>query len=140
MKRIFSTNINGGAVNFWLFVLRVAIGVFMLTHGIPKFQKLMSGHIKFADPFGIGATPSLILAVFAEFACSILLILGLATRLAAIPLIITMLVVVFSVNAADPFAKKELPSIYFLIFFGFLLLGAGKYSIDHLIGGKGKRR
>lgn len=140
MKRTFSTNINNNAVNFWLLILRVVIGSFMLTHGLPKLQTLMSGHIKFADPFGIGATPSLILAVFAECVCSILLILGLATRLATIPLMITMLVALLHVHAADPFARKELPSIYLLIFFGLLILGAGKFSVDHLIGGKSKRR
>ncbi len=140
MKRIFSTNINSNAVNFWLLLARVAIGIFMLTHGIPKLQKLMAGDIKFADPFGIGATPSFILAVFAEFGCSVLLILGLATRFAAIPLMITMLTALLHVHAADPFGKKELPLMYLLFFFGFLILGAGKYSVDHLIGGKSKRR
>lgn len=127
-------------MNFWLLLSRVAIGAFMLTHGFSKLQNLMSGHIKFADPFGIGAAPSLVLAVFAEFGCSILLILGLATRFAAIPLMITMTVALLHVHASDPFAKKELAAFYLLSFFGFFILGAGKYSIDHLIGGKSKRR
>lgn len=140
MKKFFSTNVNGNAVNLWLLISRIAIGSFMLTHGIPKLQTLMSGNIKFADPFGFGATPSLILAVFAEFVCSILLILGLATRFAVLPLMITMLTALLHVHAADPFGKKELPSMYLLFFFGFLILGAGRYSIDHLIGGKSKRR
>ena len=140
MKRIFSAQVNTGALHFWLFVLRVAIGIFMLTHGIPKLQKLMAGNVKFADPFGIGATPSLLLAVFAEFVCSVLLILGLATRLAVIPLIVTMLVVILHVHTADPFGKKELPLMYLLAFLGFFILGAGKYSVDYLIGGKSKRR
>lgn len=112
----------------------------MLTHGLPKLEKLMAGDIKFADPFGMGATPSLILVVFAEFGCSVLLILGLATRFAAIPLMITMLTAIFSVHAADAFGKKELPSMYLVFFFGFLILGAGKYSVDHLIAGKSKKR
>lgn len=141
MKRTFSTNVNSNAVNFWLLIFRVAIGLFMLTHGIPKLQMLMAGNIKFADPIGIGTTPSLILSTFAEFVCSVLLILGLATRLASIPLIINMLVAIFYALAKQPFQKKEVAIIYLLIFFGFLILGAGKYSIDHLIGGgKSKRR
>ena len=112
----------------------------MLTHGIPKLQMLMSGHVKFEDPFGIGKTLSLTLTVFAEFVCSVLLILGLAVRFAAIPLIINMLVAVFIALAKQPFAKKELAFIYLLVYFGFLILGAGKYSVDHLIaGGKSKR-
>ena len=140
MKRTFSTNINNNAVNFWLLISRVAIGLFVLTHGLPKLEKLIAGNIKFADPFGIGAAPSLILAVFAEFGCSILLILGLATRLAAIPLMVTMLTAILTVHTADPFSKKELPLTYLLFFLGFLILGAGKYSMDYLIGGKSKKR
>lgn len=140
MKGIFSTYINSNAVNSCLLILRVAVGLFMLTHGFSKLQMLMSGDIKFADPFGIGVTPSLILSVFAEFFCSILLILGLATRLASIPLIINMLVAVFYAHAADPFARKELPLMYLLFFLTFLILGAGRYSVDHLIEGNSKKR
>lgn len=140
MKRTFSTNVNNNAVNIWLLVARVAIGLFMLTHGLPKLQTLLSGDIKFADPIGIGTTPSLILAVFAEFVCSVLLILGLATRLAVIPLMITMLVAILTIHAADPFEKKELPVLYLLFYLGFLILGAGRYSIDHFIAGKSNRR
>ena len=141
MNRLFSTNTSSPAVNFWLFIMRVFIGLLMLTHGIPKLQMLMAGHVQFANPFGIGETPSLVLTIFAEFLCSVLLILGLAVRLAVIPLIINMVVAVFIALAGQPFAKKELAVIYLVIYFGLLILGAGKYSVDHLIaGGKGRRR
>lgn len=140
MKKIFSTNINNSAVNFWLLIFRVAIGLTMLTHGLPKLEKLMTGNFHFANPFGIGEAPSLALAVFAEFGCSILLILGLATRLAVVPLMTTMLVAIFSALKGKPFEAKELAVIYLLIFFGFFIIGAGKFSIDQLIGGKSKRR
>ena len=112
----------------------------MLTHGIPKFQSLMAGNVEFADPFGIGQTPSLVLTVFAEAGCAILLILGLATRFATIPLIITMLVAVFYAHGSDPFGKKEMAVLYLVMFIGFLILGAGRYSLDHLISGKSGRR
>lgn len=140
MKRTFSTNVNNNAVNLWLLISRVAIGLLMLRHGIPKLQMLMSGNIQFADPFGIGTTASLVLCVFAEVVCSVLLILGLATRLAAVPLILNMLVAVFVALSTQPFEKKELGIMYLLFYFGFLILGAGSYSIDHFIAGKNKRR
>lgn len=140
MKRTFSTNVNNNAVNLWLLISRVAIGLLMLTHGIPKLQMLMSGNIQFGNPIGIGTTLSLVLSVFAEFICSVLLILGLATRLAAVSLIINMLVAVFIALSTQPFGKKELGIMYLLFYFGFLILGAGKYSIDHFIAGKSKRR
>lgn len=140
IKRTFSTSVNSNAVNLWLFIARVAVGIFMLTHGLPKLQKLLDGNVQFADPFGIGASTSLLLTVFAEVVCAFLLVLGLATRFATIPLMITMLVAGFNIHASDPFGKKEMALLYLLFFIGLFILGAGRYSVDSFIGGKGKNR
>lgn len=82
---------------------------------------------------GVGDELSLYLALFAEIGCSIFVILGCATRLVVIPLIITMLVAVFIIHAADPFVKQEMGLHYLLIYVMLLLTGAGRYSIDYLI-------
>lgn len=109
----------------------------MLTHGLGKFYNLIGDEaIAFGDPIGIGVTASLVLTVFAEVFCSIFLIIGFSTRLAAIPLILTMLVAVLIVHASDEIGKKELPILYTLIYFILAVMGAGKYSLDHLIFGK----
>ena len=86
-----------------LALLRIAPAAMMLTHGIPKFQKLISGDMEFGDPIGIGAAPSLFLAVIGEVICPILLIVGFKTRWAAVPAAITMGVAAFIAHAADPF-------------------------------------
>lgn len=83
---------------------------------------------------GLGSTASLALVVFAEFFCSILLILGLFTRLATIPLLITMGVVVYRVNKMDIFAGGELATLFFVCYLVLLLLGPGKASVDGMIG------
>jgi putative oxidoreductase len=140
MRRSFSTAVNSNAVNVWLLIARLAVGALMLTHGIPKLQSLISGNVQFADPFGIGTTPTLALTVFAEAFCSILLILGLATRLASVPLIINMLVAIFYALASQPLAKKELAIFYLIFYIGFLILGGGKYSLDSLIARKNRSR
>lgn len=115
-------------------VLRVTIAAFMLTHGLGKLNLLFSGNeIQFADPFGMGATFSLALTVFAEVLCSILIGLGLVTRLASIPLITTMLVAVFMIHGADPFAKKEFALLYLLIYLVVFVIGSRKYSLDFLL-------
>jgi putative oxidoreductase len=137
MKKIFSVSYNYSLVSFWLLLLRLAIGITMLTHGYPKLQKLTSGApIEFADPFGIGATPSFVLVVFAEFFCSILLMLGAVTRIAVLFPIVTMLVVLFYATAGKSFMQKELPLLYLLIYLTILVIGAGKYSIDHLVSNR----
>lgn len=109
----------------------------MLTHGIPKLQRILSGEMKFGDPLGLGPEVSLVLAVFAEFFCSVFILLGLGTRLATIPLIVTMGVAAFIVHGDDPFNRKEMALLYLVAFLVLLLSGGGNYSLDRLIHRKG---
>lgn len=133
----FSPGFYPNNVSTALLILRVVIGAFMLTHGWGKMETLFSGEpIQFPDPIGFGANFSLALAVFAEVLCSILLILGLGTRLAATPLLITMLVAAFIVHANDGFAKQEFALLYAVIYLTIAITGAGKYSLDYLISKK----
>jgi len=134
VKSIFDPGTHSNMASSGLLILRIVAGAFMLTHGNGKMVRLFGDDpIKFADPFGIGAEASLALAVFAEVFCSILVIVGVATRISVIPLIITMLVAAFIAHAGDPFGSKELPLLYGAIFVVILITGAGKYSIDNLI-------
>lgn len=120
-----------------ILILRVGISGFMLPHGIAKLSKLLAGgEITFADPIGLGATASLLLAVFSEFLCSLLLILGYKTRLAAIPLIITMAVAAFIVHSGDPWNKMEFALIYMLVYIVIAIIGPGKYSLDNYFTNK----
>ena len=113
-----------------LLILRLSLAGNMLPHGIGKLNKILSGNFGFANPIGIGEAPSLFLTTFAEFACSILLLIGWKTRLASIPLSFTMAVAAFIHHFDDPWSKKELPIIYLAGFIAISLMGAGKYSID----------
>lgn len=115
-----------------LLVLRLVFGGAMIYgHGWGKLMRLFGDDpIKFADPFGLGPEISLGLVVFAEVLCSILIILGLFTRYATIPLMITMLVAVLSVHIDDPFGKMEKGWMYFAVYLGLFLMGAGWYSLD----------
>ena len=76
---------------------------------------------------------SLVLAVFAEVLCVIFVLVGLGTRLASIPIIVTMVIAVFLIHAADPFAVKEMGLLYLLAYVVFFLVGSGKYSVDALL-------
>ena len=121
--------------SFAILLLRVISGAFMLfAHGLPKLNRLFSGgEIRFSDPRGIGTIPSLSLAVFAEFLCAILLMLGLFTRPALTFLIITMFVAGFIHHAADPFAIKEKAFLFLLIFVVLFLVGPGRYALSSII-------
>jgi len=116
--------------NIGLAIFRIIPSVMMLTHGIPKLQKLIHGDIKFTDPIGIGEIPSLFLTVISEFICPLLIIIGYKTRLAAIPAVITMFVAAVIVHGTDAFDVKEKALLYLTFFIAIILLGPGKYSID----------
>lgn len=113
-----------------LALLRILPSAMLLTHGLPKFQKLISGNFEFGDPIGIGAAPSLFLAVIGEFICPILLIVGFKTRWAAIPPAITMTVAAFIVHGADPIGTKEKALLFLAFFIVIALVGPGKFSVD----------
>lgn len=130
MKRKILMTTTGTNASIGLLLLRLFFAGMLLTHGYPKLVKLIEGNMQFGDPLGIGSEISLVLAVFAEFLCSILVILGLYTRLAAIPLIINMATAAFIVHAADPFGTKEKALLYLAAFIVLLFTGAGKFSID----------
>lgn len=134
MKKIYNTDFPEKYGHIGLLLFRITAAGLMLTHGIPKLQRLLSGEeIKFADPYGFGPEVSFVLVIFAEFFCSILVSLGLLTRLAVIPLMITMGTAVIFAHANDPFGVKE-KSLLFLLIFAFLaVFGSGRYSIDRVL-------
>ena len=113
-----------------LALLRIGASAMLLTHGIPKINRLFADTIEFSDPIGLGPTLSLILALIGEVVAPVLLIIGYKTKFAAIPAFITMAVAALIVHAEDPFGRKEKALLFALIFLVIFLAGPGKYSID----------
>jgi putative oxidoreductase len=124
--------------DFGILILRVFSGFFMVfEHGLPKLLRQLSGaEIKFANPLGIGAEVSFVLTTFAEFFCSIFVVLGLFTRVSLIPLIIAMFVAGVVHHAPDPFAVKEKALLFLVIFVALFFTGAGKYSLSKFLPAK----
>jgi len=141
IKKILDTSPQPGLTNIILLILRLSALLLFLNHGLSKFTNLVAGgEIKFGDPIGLGPEMSFILVVFAEFFCSLLIVVGLGTRFAAIPLIINFLVIIFVVHLHDPLSRKELPLFYLISFVSLLIIGGGKYSLDYLLFNKTDRK
>lgn len=114
-----------------LLLLRLAAGGLMAgAHGWPKLAGWAEKAERFSDPLGVGSTTSLALAIFAELFCAIAVMVGAATRVAAVPVVFTMLVAALVVHADDPFARKEFTLVYALPFLTLALTGPGAYSVD----------
>lgn len=115
-----------------LLLLRLTFGgLMLLNHGLGKADKLLNGDpTKFADPLGLGAPASLGLAVFAEVICAVLLVVGLFTRWASVPLIITMLVALFIVHGGDGLKEQESALLFLIPYLILAMKGGGWYSLD----------
>lgn len=116
--------------SFGLLLFRVVISLSMLTHGFSKAMKLLNGDFSFADPIGFGETTTLILAVIAEVLAPLFIIVGYKTRIATIPVFLTMLVALLVVHIDDGFSRQELPLLYLMSFLLVYILGPGKISVD----------
>ena len=138
MKKVMSSIVvpNRKFLSLGLLILRVLVGITMLTHGVAKLTSFSELSATFSDPIGLGSTLSLILIIGAEIGCSLFVIVGAFTRLATIPLIFSMLVVIFIVHASDPFQMKELPLLYLGFYILLFFTGSGRISIDTIISKK----
>ncbi|GGG43564.1 DoxX family protein [Bizionia arctica] len=114
-----------------LAILRISISGMMLMHGIPKIERLFASPIEFGDPIGVGPTLSLILALIGEVVAPVLIIIGFKTKLAAIPVMITMFVAAFVVHLNDDFGTKEKALLYLVGFLVIFLAGPGKFALDN---------
>ena len=142
---------NGLFSSVGLLVMRVGLGLMMLLlHGLPKYQDYQDKVDSFPDPLGMGPKWSLICAIATEAGCSILLILGLTTRLAAAALTFTFIVVIFAVHTlhviegdSTLMTNLEDNEKAILYLFGYLTLlatGPGLFSLDTLFARRRQRK
>jgi putative oxidoreductase len=133
MKKLLYTTYSEPAFSIGLLLLRVACSVMMIAHGYDKVKNFAKYSAGFADPFNVGPTVSLSFDIFAEFVCAILILLGLCTRFAVIPLIIAMGAALFTAHNGDIFGAGEKAALYLVAYTAILFTGPGRFSIDRMI-------
>ena len=139
LLKLFRLDFLPRSTDLALLVLRLWLGLsLVLLHGRAKLANFADMSQKFPDPFGAGPTVSLALAVFAEVFCSLLLVLGLFTRFAALCEMV-LLGVAFSLvhrTALQGPQSGELAFIYLAGFVMLFLAGGGRFTLDSKLGGK----
>ena len=119
-----------------LLLFRIVFGGFMLVgHGWGKLMSFSEKATTFPDPLGIGPELSMGSAIFCEVVCAALVVLGLATRFAVLPLVFTMVIAAFVVHGGDPLfmgngAAKEPALIYLTAYALLFFTGPGCFSVD----------
>jgi putative oxidoreductase len=123
-----------------LLVLRLWLGLsLLLLHGWRKLTGFSEMSGKFPDPLGVGSPMSLAMAVFGEVICALLVALGLFTRGAAAVLAITMATAFFLVHKGVLSGPNsgELAFVYLAGWITLFITGAGRFSLDAKLGGRG---
>ena len=132
MKKILLFSFIPVNVDVALLILRLWMGLGLLAkHGIEKFTNFSQMQQHFPDPLHVGSTFSLTFALLSDGICSLMIMLGLATRLAALVIVINLFIVFLMLHQFS-FAKEHAELVY-VFMGGFLIIfiaGAGKYSID----------
>lgn len=125
---------DANTMDFALAFLRIFAGLAMLPYGWGKIERYESLKENFfGNPIGIGDEPSLIVCIFQQIVCSVLLVLGLQSRFAAFMLFTNMAVAV-KFHFFDPFcAVKALPTVFLAIYAFLTISGGGRFSADTLI-------
>jgi len=120
------------------FILRITIGIIFIMHGYQKFFVWGIGGV--AQGFGKMGLPfpevNAYLAASAEFLGGILLLIGLFTRYAAIPIAFTMVVAFLSVHMKGGFFLPSGFEYVFALFAASIALlfhGSGPLALDNVL-------
>lgn len=137
LRALFATNTGSASTSFGLLVLRAAALSLFLKHGLEKLTGYSTMVQHFPDPIHIGAHAGLAYALLSDGICSVLVIIGLATRPAAAIILINVLTAFFLVHHAAYFsnAHVELVALYIIIFATLLVTGPGRFSVDQRLQG-----
>jgi putative oxidoreductase len=121
--------------------IRLWMAQIFFQSGLLKLQNLSGAIFLFSDVHPVPFLPPWLAAYLAttvELVCPVLLVLGLAARLAALPMLVMTLVIQFVVGAADP--AFYLTEHYYWMFLLAVIItrGPGPLSIDHLLARRRK--
>lgn len=130
MRRILSYSASLPVASLGLLILRLGFGGLLMVHGYDKMMNYSEMSQKFMPFMGMSASVSLSLVIFAEFICSIFVVLGLLTRIACVPIIITMAVALFMAHGGDVTGQGQAATLFLLSFLTILFTGPGKFSLD----------
>lgn len=120
-----------GARDLGLLFLRVSGGLFLLwVHGLPKLLDYGEQLKVIEDPFHLGASVTLLLAIFAEVLCPLLIIAGVLVRLACLPILSVLLIAMLVVHPQWTLLEGQFGWLLLIIFTSILIAGPGRITFN----------
>jgi len=117
-------------IDLGLFFLRITGSLLLLyVHGLPKVMHFSEELTRIEDPFGFGPYFSLIPAIVAEVICPLLILFGVATRLACVPIIAVLLVAMLVVHPGWSIAEGQFGWLLLIVFTTLAITGPGAWRI-----------
>ncbi|KQB52955.1 LysR family transcriptional regulator [Pseudomonas endophytica] len=113
-----------------LLFLRVCAALLLLhIHGLPKLLNWSAELQRIEDPFGLGATLTLAMAVFAEVICPVLLLLGVFARLACLPVLAVLAIALLVVHPEWTLEQAQFAWLFTVLYAGLAITGPGAWVI-----------
>ena len=114
-----------------LLFLRVSGALFLLwVHGLPKLLNYSEQLALIEDPFHLGPHVTLLLAIFAEVLCPLLIITGVLVRLACLPILAVLLIAMLVVHPQWSVLEGQFGWLLLIIFTSVLIAGPGRLVLS----------
>ncbi|MBY6260882.1 DoxX family protein [Azospirillum sp. 412522] len=123
--------------------VRLTMAPIFFRSGLQKIGDWQATLFLFQEEYRVPLLPpdvAALLAAAAELTMPVLLVLGLATRVAAVPLLGMALVIQFVLGAANPAFSNPQHYFWMLLLIGLIVRGGGRLSVDHWLLCLGRRR
>ena len=125
--------------NFHLSILifRIALSLqLMIVHGLKKIGIGVEEAEKIPNPVHLPEWLNNLFGISSNLFFPVLVIFGLFTRIAVLPILAVTLSGYFILHWNDPLLVSDMPFMYSLAFLLLFVIGPGKYSIDNSINKK----
>ncbi|OIN46888.1 LysR family transcriptional regulator [Pseudomonas azotoformans] len=114
-----------------LLFLRISGALFLLwVHGLPKLLNYSEQLKLIEDPFHLGANITLLLAIFAEVLCPLLIVAGVLVRLACLPILAVLLIALLVVHPEWTLFEGQFGWLLLIIFTSLWIAGPGRLALS----------
>jgi putative oxidoreductase len=133
LQNIFYSDAGSNFNNFALLIFRLLLCWEMIrVHGLKKIGNEGTAEVV-PNPLKLPPRLNQLIANFSDLVAPVFVALGLATRIAVLPILAVTLTGYFVVHRRDPLSVRDVPFMYSLSYLFIFFIGAGEFSADYYL-------